>query len=437
LAEGQQTFVTYRRAHGRFLGGGQALSFDLGRWADVRAAREFVVTVAKIPEEKFEVTGKEYPKDESPVLKGLEWGEADGKTRCRLRLNQRVWQEQETPVVLADVLHRGGGRGVSLRRSPSDFELELNGVWYSRQGKPDEARWRLAGRHNYDEAIAIPLDGHWQSKEDGTALQIADGRHTVRLAFVLECLDDPDRLFRAVSGPVQIFCGPRAIEAYEALQEDGQKILGEMVRANRHWLIGPPETVKTYAYDFVRWDKKRVRAQITVGANVASSSRQGIRFRIPLHALANEPSRAVVTAIERQGAHIVLRYDLGQATKAEIGNGHRPGQTWRCCRSYYASRGAVWVDASRHVPVRTEGRLGLEIRFLDYVSLGEGGYAPKRIRFKDRKSRWGWRFATYSPGLWLFERGGPRYGMIGLFMKSVKVYVCNVTVNGQPARPLR
>ena len=151
---------------------GRSLAFDLGWWADLRAAGEFVVTVAKASDEGFEAGGREYPRDQAPALKGLEWGEAHERTFCRLRLKQRVRQERETPVVLADVRYRGSDRDLSLRRSPMDSELELNGVWHSWQGKPNE--WRRPARMSRSEAQHARMGG------DACIERLRPFVHTVR-----------------------------------------------------------------------------------------------------------------------------------------------------------------------------------------------------------------------------------------------------------------
>lgn len=58
LAKAQQTLVTRRILRGAAALTGRRLDFDLGWWANVRAAREFVVTIAKVSVRNVTVNGQ-------------------------------------------------------------------------------------------------------------------------------------------------------------------------------------------------------------------------------------------------------------------------------------------------------------------------------------------------------------------------------------------
>jgi len=120
--------------------------------------------------------------------------------------------------------------------------------------------------------------------------------------------------------------------------------------------------------------------------------------------------------------HIVLTDNLGELCGSEA------------IDLAWTSKGTVLIDAERHVPIRAkDSRPDREMRFSDYVSLGQGRYAPTRVRLRGKKTNSDWRFRLHEPGLWLFDRGSSRQGLIGMLLRHAKASVRNVSVNGQAA----
>ncbi|HVS40320.1 MAG TPA: sigma-70 family RNA polymerase sigma factor [Gemmataceae bacterium] len=132
-----------------------------------------------------------------------EWGEAVDGVQARLRPAKTAWNVGDTLEFLLDLRNKGE-KTPHQCRVPNFCEMEWDGQWYIYGGSDD-----LDCKHMFlqpgkeiDEWVRVALDVPWVRKDDkGKRLQVAAGKHTVRVAVLLE--DGP----RPVSQPVEVEVG--------------------------------------------------------------------------------------------------------------------------------------------------------------------------------------------------------------------------------------
>jgi len=122
------------------------------------------------------------PADPNAEPDGPGWGEPSHGVACRVRAPGLFVNHGETPVFTLDArneaptrVHRGVKSDTCL--------LQFDGRWYARPGMTDvspfslQAGGRLSG-------VPIRLDRQWRRQTDGQPLQLTEGHHRIRLAFV-------------------------------------------------------------------------------------------------------------------------------------------------------------------------------------------------------------------------------------------------------------
>lgn len=125
------------------------------------------------------------------------WGEAVEGVQVRLRADEAVWTFGEVPTFKVDVRNHGPNE-VMVPSHEHHWDLELDGKWHSHGIDSFDApaiRLRPNGAH---EGIVIRQLGDWQG-----AVQLAAGRHTVRVRFMLHYAKD-DKPVYSISNPVEI-----------------------------------------------------------------------------------------------------------------------------------------------------------------------------------------------------------------------------------------
>ena len=141
-------------------------------------------------------------KDSAPVSK---WGPAKEGVQVRLRLEQKQWALDATPKLLADVKN-DGKRELHIVQAQQLCEIEVDGRWFRWVGPIHlKSSWFPPGRQYND--IPVSLTRNWQTKAGDTPLALAEGRHTIRVAFTARPLNakrPKGKPVRAVSNPVEI-----------------------------------------------------------------------------------------------------------------------------------------------------------------------------------------------------------------------------------------
>ncbi|MCP4453838.1 MAG: hypothetical protein GY809_20445, partial [Planctomycetes bacterium] len=203
-------------------------------------------------------------------------------------------------------------------------------------------------------------------------------------------------------------------------------------KANQAWLVCPPETIQAYSYVFTQGDREPVRVNINDPTRAHRSERQGITYYSVIHRLAATADKIVFTASRQEEDHLVLSFVLPTRMMMVAGNGNGvPGSEWQGCFSTYLDRGTLRLDPTRWIPVRIESRACVET-YHDYVTMGQGGYAPLRIQIDPGGyKQFDWRFKLHEPGLWLLDEARFRASIQD--PKKTVAVVHDVKVNGTTA----
>ena len=152
-------------------------------------------------------------------IKDSAWGEASEGVEVRLWAEKPQWKAGETPTLMLDVANKGAKPIGMHHLAQVHCHVDVDGQWYSwgepfsigmpveqlagaQTKKPIEVRlsteWALHPRMKW------PVDGLGWPADDSPRLQLAAGKHTVRVSF------QPLRMERgvveptAVSGPIEI-----------------------------------------------------------------------------------------------------------------------------------------------------------------------------------------------------------------------------------------
>jgi hypothetical protein len=151
------------------------------------------------------------------------WGEAVAGVQCRLRADVFNWPSNTVPELKADVRNQGKGE-LSVAQTQQLCELEVDGAWYQWQGEVDVKSSALGpGRHYED--IRIRLEKNWHGKESKKPLTLAEGKHTVRVAFLADATEKGAYAVRVESNKVEIEIGAAAQRAKERIRRQQRWIL--------------------------------------------------------------------------------------------------------------------------------------------------------------------------------------------------------------------
>jgi hypothetical protein len=163
--------------------------------------------LAKLGTGELELEVKEKQADEKRQAPKAEdadkerpWGVEVEGLQCRLRANKPVWRNGEAPAFKLDVRNQGK-RDLQIHMAADACEVELDGTWYRWQGPVSiiSGTWS-AGRRYDDFEVPISLGKRWTEKL-GKPMDVAQGKHTVRVAYLTL---DRERPVRAVSNAVEI-----------------------------------------------------------------------------------------------------------------------------------------------------------------------------------------------------------------------------------------
>ena len=213
------------------------------------------------------------------------------------------------------------------------------------------------------------------------------------------------------------------------VQKRGEEILRKMAEVNRYWLVGPPDTVTDYTYDFKLGDDA-ARTFSIGGANPDPSGRQGVTYSTTIHMLALHPEKAQVGEIETGEGIIRLRFDLAESSRIACGTG--VDGSWHGYFSSAAQGGLLTLDAQKMVPLKLESP-GMQESFSDYVDASDGQLVPLTVKVAKSGMAFHWTFRLYDPGLWLMDRSLADAGSDGT--PTVLASVSNVFVNSAQAEP--
>ncbi|HOW73996.1 MAG TPA: M56 family metallopeptidase, partial [Phycisphaerae bacterium] len=213
------------------------------------------------------------------------------------------------------------------------------------------------------------------------------------------------------------------------VQKHGEEILRKMAEVNRYWLIGPPESVTDYTYDYKLGDDPSRTFSIG-GRDPDPRARQGVSYSTTIHILAMHPEKALVGEIETGEGIIRLRFDLAESSRIECGTGVDGG--WHGYFSSAAQGGLLTLDAAKMVPLKLESP-GMQELFSDYADAGDGRLAPLTVKVARGDMAFHWTFRLYDPGLWLMDRSLADAGSGDT--PTVLASVSNVFVNSAQAEP--
>ncbi len=164
-------------------------------------------------------------KVDKPEVKKVEpeWGEAVDGVQARLRPTKTAWDAGETPEFILDMRNRGEQTPHQCR-VPNFCEIEWDGQWYRFGGSGDldcKAFFLNPGKE-IDDWVKMPLDIPWVRKKGDKEerLQVAPGKHTVRVAFLFDGGGRLGDVPRPVSQPVEIEVGKESAwgEAVDGVQ---------------------------------------------------------------------------------------------------------------------------------------------------------------------------------------------------------------------------
>ena len=207
------------------------MNLDAGRVWEVSAAMprkpdRLKTMLKKILDEHpdaKEVPAASFSAKKADVQVKTDWSTPIEGVEMRLKIARKTWRADEVPALKWDVRNTGGRQFLEVASGQRYAQLAVDGVWYrwpiSLRGaamadlsagkslenqlvtvspiwslaKPEELPWKMGG------------DGFLDPAEARAALQLAPGKHTIRLAVILE----PSRVvtgkgFRVVSRPLEI-----------------------------------------------------------------------------------------------------------------------------------------------------------------------------------------------------------------------------------------
>ncbi|MBN1591013.1 MAG: hypothetical protein JW888_15980 [Pirellulales bacterium] len=225
----------------------------------------------------------------------------------------------------------------------------------------------------------------------------------------------------------------------------GQAVLRRVAYANRHWLIGPPKAVESYEFTYQMGDDPPKVYRVPDASQARSGLLQGTTFYSPLHEIVRHPESVTVElrspvsllnkVIMSPGETIALDYKLDEPIDAAFGNGLEG--KWRGYSERRVGEGTLVVD-SKTFKILNHRTKGVEQRFSEFAHLGQGSYAPQRIKIVGDSMTFDWDFAIYEPGLWILkEANWERDDESRLPMANLKVTKVNgleATVRGDTTK---
>jgi len=214
----------------------------------------------------------------------------------------------------------------------------------------------------------------------------------------------------------------------------GKAILQKVVAANRHWLVGPPDTVTKYRYVFhLDWKEapggvQHIPVQVDNPAIASPSARQGITYVSLLQRLAAHPDQVQVRGVSESDGKIKLTLIIlpipgSKTTYVENGKRHSLPpldiscgngikDAWRGGFNTGGSEAELVLDAAKMVPLHSVVKVPpgrVEESFSDFAQAGAQGYVPLSVAIKwhpkkaSEITEYAWKFKLHD-GLWLFDQ---------------------------------
>ena len=246
----------------------------------------------------------------APAPADTPWGEAVEGVQVRLRADKVQWKAGETPTFKAE-FRNDGKRELGIPRQQELAQVEFDGTWYYWFGVIN-IRTPICPPGTHVKDMVLSLGEPWRSSGENKPLNLAPGKHTVRIALPTQTREGREK-FRFESNPVEIeiLAGKRGNAPLIELEDDWPK--GKVVDRRGD---SPPEPAKRVAVSV-----KRPQLKIT-GLDFISRKghpRVDVRFQF-------EDGKTVggalfeLTLLDRQGA------ELGTERVLELRNQELPVQ---------------------------------------------------------------------------------------------------------------
>ncbi|MCL2349422.1 MAG: M56 family metallopeptidase [Planctomycetaceae bacterium] len=234
------------------------------------------------------------------------------------------------------------------------------------------------------------------------------------------------------------------------LEAKARKAIQLMAKRGKCWLFAPDMDVKSWSYHFKATggvltiyeakgggdDPKTIEHDITLNRQgiMPWEEIRGITYLSCLQTLAmliDDGELVRFKSVEFDDREVKLHFILtdGKLT-CHCGNGIR-GQ-WFGYFSASATEGKLTLDRKTMMPKLLVLSEKLGERFGNYVPVGDGMFAPKRVQVKNGEMLFDMQFNVYNPGLWLLDKS-TLIATQGDKKFETRAENSNVKVNGEPA----
>ncbi|MBN2021157.1 MAG: PEGA domain-containing protein [Pirellulales bacterium] len=195
---------------------------------------------------------------------------------------------------------------------------------------------------------------------------------------------------------------PKEQAVFDERQTRGREVMQKMIERNLCWLIGPPDSVKSYTFRYTLGADPPKEYAVPDAAKARSGLLMATTYYSPLHALVDSPEDATFDRVEVGPEMITLEYTLAEPIDAAYGNGIEG--FWRGYFQRPIGRGTLVLDGKTLAP--QVHRLGeVTETFSDFAKIDENARVPLRIQIDSEALDYDWRFAVYEPGLWILKEG--------------------------------
>lgn len=185
-------------------------------------------------------------------------------------------------------------------------------------------------------------------------------------------------------------------------QKEVREFIKKMADANSYWLRFSNIDVDEFAK--IRFHIKR--NLIRSGKGEDEVWKDGLKpyhlipdYQTGLHAIAEEPSRAVVRSLKYEGDLIKIGYSLKDPVRRTFGNGIL-GE-WAGYTQSSATDGVLTIDSKTWTPVHHQSGEFNE-RFYDFVELDDGKFVPLKIEISG-KWNFKWNFQVFEDNQWVIQ----------------------------------
>lgn len=149
------------------------IEFELGpgEYGNVNAIHKFRIY--------FQLTQEE--QGFSHVINREGWGKVAAGLQCRITPEESFWGSEQNPIILYADIRNAGSFPFKVNTTEGNCQICFDGQWYRRFTNQTESS-PFSPSTQYSQ-IPITLNSTWRHVEDCSKLMLAEGQHTLQVAF--------------------------------------------------------------------------------------------------------------------------------------------------------------------------------------------------------------------------------------------------------------